>query len=85
MELRGTERHTERSKEKKRRGVGGKGALQNTLTILYFWKHKEGTVISDTTKEGRKTRGLSEFMNTTFVWRGALKIFGYHMCAHEPK
>lgn len=81
MELLGTERHTERSKKGKKK----KGALQKTLTILSFWKHKEGTVISDTTKEGRKTRGLYEFMNTTFVWRGALKIFSYHMCAHEQK
>lgn len=47
------------------------GALRKTLTTLSYLKYKEGTVISDTTKELKnKTRALYQFMNTTFVLTG---------------
>lgn len=60
--LQGTEKHTGRSKM---------GALRKTLTTLSYLKYKEGTVISDTTKELKnKTRALYQFMNTTFVLTG---------------
>lgn len=60
------------------------GALQKALTTLSYLKHKEGTVISDTTKN-KKNKDAVWIYEYKFCVYKLWKLFSYHMCAHEQK
>lgn len=55
------------------------GTLQRPLRLCPIWNTKKA-LWSMTLQKNEKTRTLYQFMNTTFVSTGLLKLFSYHVC-----